>query len=451
MAKSAKKSASMVLLLGALGVTGYTLYKSINKEKEKKKRVLQLSEERLGLLFDSVTNEYIDFLTLWVNSPQYADQLPSIINCDLEPHLEDLLRPFEKPPVPVFTPEDRTLLRQMASSGFDKDIRMHMWLHVLGFPEIRQFVQKYHNLYHKFEEQWNLMEENEHNREFHSELIYIKKDLPRTFSPDGESLNEQKQLALRNVLGVYAIADVEISYVQGMNMLAYQILQVCDGHEDISFAILCQLMKLNDRGCELPRRPVEEVFEGGNKNETSSSVVCEYAYCAGGNQSKNGVEGYGFRFMFTKCLPGCIISLIMFDELVFELLPHVHEILHMHNITPQFFASEWFFTLFTYVIKEKEVLNRIWDLFLVDGYKALFRVGLAILSRSYINICDSGYEEVLYFLKRFPERSIFVDESDVRSGDAFIKEAMSFKITNRTLSLLATSILEDGRFNQNAV
>jgi len=443
MAKTTKKSAGIVLLLGALGVTGYTLYKSINKEAEKKKRVLQLSEERLGSLFDSVTNEYIDFLTLWVNSPQYAGQLPSIINCDLEPHLEDLLRPFEKPPVPVFTPEDRTLLRQMASSGFDKDIRMHMWLHILGFPEIRQFVQKYHNLYPKFEQEWDLMEENQHNREFHSPLIYIKKDLPRTFAPDGESLNQQKQLALRNVLGVYSFADEEISYVQGMNMLAYQILQVCDGHEDIAFAVLCQIMKLNDRGCELPRRSME-FFE----EKTNETTLCEYAYCAGGNQSKNGVEGYGFRFMFTKCLPGCIISLIMFDELAFELLPQAHQILHLHNITPQFFASEWFFTLFTYVIKEKEVLNRIWDLFLVDGYKALFRIGLAILSRSYGNICDSGYEETLYFLKRFPDRSVFVEKSDVRPGDALIKEAMSFKITNQSLTLLATSILEDGRFNQ---
>jgi len=441
MAKRAKKSAGIVLLLGALGVTGYTLYQNLNKEQEEKQRKLKLSEERLGSLFNSVTNEYIDFLTLWVNSPQYAAQLPSIIDCDLEPHLEDLMRAFEKPPAPVFNPEDRKILRQMASSGFDDSKRMHMWIHVLGLPEVRQFVQKYHNLYPQFEEDWGLMEEKINNREFHSPLIYIKKDLPRTFSPDGISLDEHRQLALRNVLGVYCYADEEISYVQGMNMLAYQILEVCDGHEDIAFAVLCMLMKLNDRGCELPRMPLE-------MNEEKDKIICEYAYCAGGSQSKNGVEGYGFRFMFTNCLPGCIIGLIMFDELTFELLPHVHQILHRHDITPQFFASEWFLTLFTYVIKEKEVLNRIWDLFLVDGYKALFRVSLAILSRSYTNICDSGYEEILHFLKKFPDRSIFVDENDVRPGDSLIKEAMSFKVTNQSLSLLATTILEDGRFKQ---
>ena len=62
------------------------------------------------------------------------------------------------------------------------------------------------------------------------------------------------------------------------------MLEVMGGHQDLAFALLAQLMRLNNMGPSLPRKPVERVDE-------TIEPYCDHAYCAGGFVSKNGVEG----------------------------------------------------------------------------------------------------------------------------------------------------------------
>lgn len=45
---------------------------------------------------------------------------------------------------------------------------------------------------------------------------------------------------------------------------------------------------------------------------------------------------------------------------------------------PQMYASQWFLTCYA-IYFEMDVVVRIWDVYLVEGRKTIFRVGLAIL------------------------------------------------------------------------
>jgi len=323
---------------------------------------------------------------------------------------------------------NRETLRAIAPSGFDDKDRLHCWLYILGMQEITQYCSKYHNLLPILLENWEKIDEDA--SDISLKFREIRKDLPRTHR--GEPLSKDEQTQLRNVLGIYAILDKEVGYTQGMNVIAQFLLELTED-EPLAFGILCQLMRLNDKGPNPPRE----------STELKKEIFCEHAYTTGCSTfNKSGVEGYGMRYMFAPCLPACIISLLMFELVLSEQLPHIHTLFQEREISTQMFASEWFFTIFSYVIPEKDVFLRVMDLFLVDGYKALFRVGLAIIHRSYPYIQDLESDEIVTFLKKFPSE-IFVSKDDGKIGDSFIKQALGYKITNRGLHNIAKQILVD--------
>jgi TBC1 domain family member 10 len=59
-------------------------------------------------------------------------------------------------------------------------------------------------------------------------------------------------------------------------------------------------------------------------------------------------------------------------------MPKLYEHMISAGFMPQMYASQWFLTCFA-VYFEMDVVVRIWDVYLVEGRKTIFRVGLAIL------------------------------------------------------------------------
>lgn len=48
---------------------------------------------------------------------------------------------------------------------------------------------------------------------------------------------------------------------------------------------------------------------------------------------------------------------------------------------PAMYSAQWFMTIFSYG-GEFDVTTRVWDAFLVEGYKVVFRVALYVLKMS---------------------------------------------------------------------
>ena len=166
----------------------------------------------------------------------------------------------------------------------------------------------------------------------------------------------------------------------------------------------------------------------------------DYAYCGGGRVSKTGQYGYGVRDMFTECLPGCVVSLLEFEQLLQKYLPRLYEHMKSEGLNVQSFASEWFMTLFSYVLP-LSLSFRIFDMFMIDGHKILHRIGLCILSRAQNELIGLSLDAMLMYLKAFPDSSLFVSLDDEFEGDSFIEQALSFKVTNSALHQCAADLL----------
>uniref|UniRef100_H3CUM9 TBC1 domain family member 10A n=1 Tax=Tetraodon nigroviridis TaxID=99883 RepID=H3CUM9_TETNG len=105
-----------------------------------------------------------------------------------------------------------------------------------------------------------------------------------------------------------------------------------------------------------------------------------------------------------KYLPGYYstgLEAIQLDgEILYALLPKVSPVAHRHlkkhHLEPIMYMTEWFMCAFSRTLPWASVL-RVWDMFLCEGVKILFRVGLILLkctlsSQEKLKSCQGLYE-----------------------------------------------------------
>ncbi|XP_070760123.1 TBC1 domain family member 10A-like [Enoplosus armatus] len=113
---------------------------------------------------------------------------------------------------------------------------------------------------------------------------------------------------------------------------------------------------------------------------------------------------WGLVQICEKYLPGYYspgLEAIQLDgEILFALLRRVSPLafrhLEKHKIDPILYMTEWFMCAFSRTLPWASVL-RVWDMFLCDGVKIIFRVGLVLLkcmlgTREKLKACQGQYE-----------------------------------------------------------
>lgn len=92
------------------------------------------------------------------------------------------------------------------------------------------------------------------------------------------------------------------------------------------------------------------------------------------------MENYQMEGYFLPSFPELPRSFYKFLSLLKKHVPRVYEHLLHKNIQvfPSMYAAQWFITLFTVNFKY-EILVRIFDFFLCEGIKVIYRLGLAIM------------------------------------------------------------------------
>ena len=78
-------------------------------------------------------------------------------------------------------------------------------------------------------------------------------------------------------------------------------------------------------------------------------------------------------------------------------MPKLYLHFQENNITPHLYATEWFMTIFS-LSMPFEVTLRIWDIYLVEGVKIIYRVALAIIKLNYNKLISSDFTGVLQTL-----------------------------------------------------
>lgn len=209
----------------------------------------------------------------------------------------------------------------------------------------------------------------------------IQRDLDRTF-PTHVLFTEKEgpgQTHLFHVLHAYASIDPEVNYAQGMAFVVGALSTQLD--EEETFWAFYQLMF---------QKPWE------------------------------------LRELYRPGFPLLHQLFFQLQCLMKKVVPRLASRLECAAVEPSYYASQWFLTLFVGVLPFRAVV-RIWDVFLNEGWKIMFRVALAIMKLEERRLCSKTDEDLLLALKVIPEE---------KNVDHLMREALNIKFKTAFLEKL---------------
>ena len=188
------------------------------------------------------------------------------------------------------------------------------------------------------------------------------------------------QSALRNVLRAYAVHDPDVGYCQGMAFVA-GLLVIVMKEEDAFFTLVGLL--------------------DGPK--------------------------YALSGMYAPGLPRFSEVMHIFNILCREAVPKLAAHFDAFGVDHAMYASQWFMTLFSYSFPF-DVVMRVWDMFLFEGWKVVYRVALAVLKLSEKELVLMDFEELMPALKSL---------STKYSPNLIIRQSLSIPLSRRRIEQLS--------------
>jgi len=269
--------------------------------------------------------------------------------------------------------------------------RFQIWWNIL---EVDEMKLNYKELTKEFKEISN-------DKSLRSVEEVIQIDVARSFNKHS---NCDSKL-LQQLLESYAAYDQETSYCQGMNyMMGFLYINTQD--PDRSFKAFVKIM--------------DKFLKGLFDNEFKLLKL--------------------FFFKFTRVL-----------ELY---APDLAQHFKKEKVEPSFFIPSWFITVFSNAFQystKSQFLEKIWDFFLLDGIKIIFKSALLILVFYKKDLLEMRFDKILHFLSDLGKEELFKNEVywKVRNGEIPVAEApreysfiknfeKSMKNTHLTKQLLKT-------------
>ena len=261
------------------------------------------------------------------------------------------------------------------SDKFDTKTHLSIWKILLNYSEIKK---KYNYS--------QILEEIKKSPDSVKNIDIIKLDIIRTsFDKEEESKREK----IGNMLKAVSKELPSLNYCQGMNQIAAFLLDVCENDEEEAFYIFLCLM-------------IDSVYSTLFKNELEKLNILFY----------------------------------QFERILSYMLPEIYGYLKNNKITPGFFISPWFITIFcdAFVDKEdinnKKIIMKIFDLFIFGGWKAIIKIGIYLLKYNEVKILKTPMEELLNYLTNDIIKSKFFEKDNLNS---VVKAAFMIKIKNNIL------------------
>jgi len=218
------------------------------------------------------------------------------------------------------------------------------------------------------------------------EADQIRKDSARAFTQEESELNPEQKTSLTRLLSAICHRHSDVGYCQGMHAVGVHLLRYLS--EEDAFWVISRL-------CSSP--------------EVS-------------NMWKPGLPGLKKVFYTIDCL-------------IKHFLPSLHAHMKKNNIDVTLFATPWMMTLFVYHFPQK-ASDRIWDLFLLEGFYYLYCATIAVLSINEKKLLESDFEEFLHYL-RF-------------EGDEPVDTGKLMKVSNAYRQLVKAKLPEiDSSFEEN--
>merc|ERR1712203_277690 len=143
------------------------------------------------------------------------------------------------------------------------------------------------------------------------------------------------------------------------------------------------------------------------------------------------LQNYRMAGLFMPNLPLLNKYFFQLQRLLEMHMPLLYNHLSQQGVEPTMYASHWFMTVCIYNFPFSTVV-RVWDIFLAEGVKIIFRIALALLKLNQEALLSESLEQILLTLKTAPSRV---------ESDNLIQVALSIKLRNKTLKDLESEWL----------
>ena len=242
------------------------------------------------------------------------------------------------------------------------DLRRIIWAKLLEIEEVPM-------------DYWQIVSQLDNSPNLLGELTdVIEVDVARSFQKNTE-INSRN---LKNILKAYALFNKNLGYCQGMNYIAGTLFLVIQDEE--------------------------------------ASCRCLSAM----------IEMFSMNSLFTNNLKKLKKLFYIFDRLIVMYLPEINETFKDAWVFSDHFSSAWFLTLFSSILHTKfEILVKIWDLFFLQGWKAIFKICIVILKKYSEKLIDKSFEDILFIINGLTNSNIFEDE--------FFRDVSKVKLSNRII------------------
>ena len=236
----------------------------------------------------------------------------------------------------IFIKNDKSPLK---INLFDINKHIGMWNYYLKYD---------HNSL-KYNEILTKIKNNPNENYIYEETINM--DVARTFF---EIDQDKKREMLRNILLSLSETYPKCGYCQGMNHIVHFLLDITNCNEEKSFNIFSAII---------------------SKTTYDEIVLNDFKLMK--------------KFFY------------VFDRLVNIYLPDLYVTINKINrVRACFYISPWFITLFTHSFQKNQtkLLLRVFDMFILDGWICIVRIGLMMLKYYQSDLVKMKYEELLQFL-----------------------------------------------------
>ena len=207
----------------------------------------------------------------------------------------------------------------------------------------------------------------------------IDRDLHRTFYTEKFSKGNGKNM-LKNILTSLGFVRPEIGYCQGMNFIAGALVSLIDNEEKCFWIFL------------------------------------------------TFIDNIQLNLLYLKNMPDFLIRVFQLKNFIELYFPKLYNHLKRNKINIDLFFSKWLLTIFSNYFPF-DVLYKVWDVFIIDKWKALFKFCMIIL---YYMKEDMMNMDLPMFCNYFQSKELLTS----LSFEQMIKHYNDYKITNKKLKEL---------------
>ena len=133
------------------------------------------------------------------------------------------------------------------------------------------------------------------------------------------------------------------------------------------------------------------------------------------------------KIIFEKDLLNLKIYFTIFERILILYMPIIFLYLKNNNILTNYYASPWFITLFTSTMNTHNKLNilvKIFDNFILNGWKTIFNTSLMIVKEKEDYILSLKNEELLKYFNGEIVEQIFYNEDNYKFEELINKSCL---------------------------